>query len=948
VSGDGTVFTFYSFKGGVGRSMALANLAMCFFRSGLKTLIVDWDLEAPGLERFFEERFDLDLADIVARPGLADLIQSFMQNAARPGNGGGGEPALPYPPLADYLFEVQCVNGASLLLLHAGRRGEGAPWQDYARFVQGFDWTAFYRDWEGGLFFEWLRGQLKKTADVILIDSRTGVTEMGGVAVQHLADSVVLLCGANLQNLDNTDRMCRNFASEAVRLARNGRPLHLLVVPARIDDADSAGYQEFIERFRAFMAELPPGATGSPAGDPGDEILIPYLPHFSYRERLLIGDPKAETTGARLLSAYLAVGDRMRAMADDDSLLRRGRVPSGADATTRVLLAASRSTQPATAIVLRGLTLEQFDVRLLHPFINSPNRRMDDAEILQANVVVLVLGEGDADSKALRFVVDVADSAGKPVIPVVAGDFTLPLWVGDRKPVELNGDDDRTLPRLAQAIRRHAQGLAEPRSAAENLVYLSYSREDRDAARQIASRLAAAGINIWLDEAQILPGESWPEAVERAVTRARVLVAVIPRALSASSIAREWRLMLSLGKPILPVITRKDTPLPSPLRDLVAIDLSNDFAHGLVQIQRSLERLLAPTLVKSDRAEEALEDRRDAAAAQRGEAEEAIAGYQQALSIAQESGDLQWQARASQELGTLFQSLGNLDEAQRCFRNALRFSVEAGNQESVAGLLHRLGRTAQAMGALDEALASYRRALEIQEQLGDMLGVASSYHQIGTVAQRRGDLDQALDWYRRSLEIDQRIGNLAGQAVSFRQLGIINRLRGDYAASRSDYERALQIAQQFGDRDQLSFLYGDLGSLALDSGDLDQAVSRFRKALWTLETDHHRQRLLEELSRLGSVALEQGRFEEATRLTALVVTAQLTAGHTDSTNLHLLQREHQALGSESFAVTLRLDLDTSSVEKLQSALATFASSQSDSTHAAGEGQATASSARPAQ
>ena len=45
------LYAFYSYKGGVGRSMALANLGELFHEQGLRTLLVDWDLEAPGLAR---------------------------------------------------------------------------------------------------------------------------------------------------------------------------------------------------------------------------------------------------------------------------------------------------------------------------------------------------------------------------------------------------------------------------------------------------------------------------------------------------------------------------------------------------------------------------------------------------------------------------------------------------------------------------------------------------------------------------------------------------------------------------------------------------------------------------------------------------------------------------------------------------------------------------------
>ena len=47
----GLVYTFYSYKGGVGRSMALANVAALAAKSGRSVLIVDWDLEASGIER---------------------------------------------------------------------------------------------------------------------------------------------------------------------------------------------------------------------------------------------------------------------------------------------------------------------------------------------------------------------------------------------------------------------------------------------------------------------------------------------------------------------------------------------------------------------------------------------------------------------------------------------------------------------------------------------------------------------------------------------------------------------------------------------------------------------------------------------------------------------------------------------------------------------------------
>jgi len=46
------VTTFYSFKGGVGRTMALVNVAVELALQGKRVVAVDFDLEAPGLDTF--------------------------------------------------------------------------------------------------------------------------------------------------------------------------------------------------------------------------------------------------------------------------------------------------------------------------------------------------------------------------------------------------------------------------------------------------------------------------------------------------------------------------------------------------------------------------------------------------------------------------------------------------------------------------------------------------------------------------------------------------------------------------------------------------------------------------------------------------------------------------------------------------------------------------------
>src|ERR1700754_3624603 len=82
------IVTFYSFKGGVGRSMALANVAEILASRGYRVIACDWDLEAPGLERYLvaselpDYPYGQELADYKGRPGLIDLLLEYKKTVS--------------------------------------------------------------------------------------------------------------------------------------------------------------------------------------------------------------------------------------------------------------------------------------------------------------------------------------------------------------------------------------------------------------------------------------------------------------------------------------------------------------------------------------------------------------------------------------------------------------------------------------------------------------------------------------------------------------------------------------------------------------------------------------------------------------------------------------------------------------------------------------------------
>lgn len=310
------IVTFYSYKGGVGRSMAMANIADILARRGLKVLIVDFDLEAPGLEQFFQ----INVEGVRRHPGLLDLLLEYKQSMSVSRDDTG------FRKLDRYICPVyeRLPGGGRLDILPAGQRQDLGQLERYALNLRTFDWQDFYYNWEGELFFEWLRRSLTpRPYDVVLVDSRTGVTEMGGICGYQLADAIFMMCAANHQNMLGTANMVRDFRSSNVDSLRRGRKLDIVVVPARVEDRlkgkDAEMLDTFFRRFDEAFAALVPEPLKR-AGLSLRELMIPYDPEYAFEEQV-VSDPARHAQRRSIGATFDKLAYALALLAGQDSRL---------------------------------------------------------------------------------------------------------------------------------------------------------------------------------------------------------------------------------------------------------------------------------------------------------------------------------------------------------------------------------------------------------------------------------------------------------------------------------------------------------------------------------------------------------------------------------------------------------------------------------------------------
>ena len=213
------VVTFYSFKGGVGRSMAMMNTALALVAEGKKVLVVDFDLEAPGLDTFNLPK------PVSKKPGVVDFVYDYIKTGVA-------------PEIEKYVCSSPTDNPSDgeLWLMPAGSRDE-----KYADRLNSINWRELYSKKDGYLLLEDLEAQWKNhlKPDYVLIDSRTGHTDEGGICTRQLPDAVVCLFFPNRQNLIGLTHVVNRIREESSR-GKDGITLHFVTsnVPD-IDDENS-------------------------------------------------------------------------------------------------------------------------------------------------------------------------------------------------------------------------------------------------------------------------------------------------------------------------------------------------------------------------------------------------------------------------------------------------------------------------------------------------------------------------------------------------------------------------------------------------------------------------------------------------------------------------------------------------------------------------------------
>ena len=251
--------TFFGVKGGVGRSTSLVALALHLAKSGKRVMVLDLDLESPGITSMLLRAEDLPpygVTDWMVEDAVGQADEALLDDMTVTS------------PTSERL------KGDIVVVPAVGARSvpDDEPADDEARLRDGSFVSKLGRAYMPGAadadFAERLGRMIaaleqRHRPDVVLIDSRAGLHDISAATIPRLGGTVLLFAGATSQTWLAYRLMFSTWRRDAAVLDRFRARLR--VVAAQVPETGRAAYVERIRDeahaiFTSFVYEPDPVA----------------------------------------------------------------------------------------------------------------------------------------------------------------------------------------------------------------------------------------------------------------------------------------------------------------------------------------------------------------------------------------------------------------------------------------------------------------------------------------------------------------------------------------------------------------------------------------------------------------------------------------------------------------------------------------------------------------
>jgi CHAT domain-containing protein/tetratricopeptide (TPR) repeat protein len=210
---------------------------------------------------------------------------------------------------------------------------------------------------------------------------------------------------------------------------------------------------------------------------------------------------------------------------------------------------------------------------------------------------------------------------------------------------------------------------------------------------------------------------------------------------------------------------------------------------------------------------------------------QAIAKYEEALSLYRSVGDKAREAVTLNNIGGVYSDLGQKQKALDYYNQSLPLRRAVGEKAGEARTLNNIGGVYSDLGQKQKALDYYNQSLPLFQAVGDKAGEATSLTNIGLVYSDLGQRQKGVEYYNQSLPLFQAVGDKAGEAVTLNNIGSVYWNLGEQHKALDYYNQSLPLARAVGDKAGEARTLNNIGSVYDALGEKQKALDYFNQSL---------------------------------------------------------------------------------------------------------------------
>ncbi|MEO0373368.1 MAG: CHAT domain-containing protein [Cyanobacteria bacterium P01_A01_bin.17] len=214
-----------------------------------------------------------------------------------------------------------------------------------------------------------------------------------------------------------------------------------------------------------------------------------------------------------------------------------------------------------------------------------------------------------------------------------------------------------------------------------------------------------------------------------------------------------------------------------------------------------------------------------------GQSQRAIDLYKQSLVIVHEIDDKIGEGRALVNLGVAYRIIGQYQQAIDLLEQSLVVTYALGDRATEGRALANIGSVYLNLGQYQQAVDFYERALVIKRELQDRSSEGMILGNLGNAYLELDQNQRAINLYEESLSIAREFNNRIGEGQALGNLGIAYRKLKQYERASDFLEQRLAIANEINDRVGESVALISLGNVHYSQGQYQRAIELYEQSL---------------------------------------------------------------------------------------------------------------------